>query len=220
MKVASRFGVTPLHHAARSGKLEIIDILIRSGAVIDAGTTGMKNYGGTPLCWATEAGQVDAMRLLLISGAKVEGLSGRNKDTPLLCACFASLEFGLSALEVLIAWTVDLDRLYQDGRRACTVLSICCRRSWASLEVVRRLVEAGADLNHGDRAPLLDAWQCTSVEIFEFLLISGADYTELDLHEVKPLREEGLEKWPPDLADKIPFRDQKMAILNAWKPKR
>jgi ankyrin repeat protein len=64
--------VTPLHWAARMGQIPVIELLLASGATIEAGAAS----GGTPLAWAASKGQVGTVALLLERGAQA-GSSGR-----------------------------------------------------------------------------------------------------------------------------------------------
>ncbi|XP_068620850.1 ankyrin repeat domain-containing protein 39 [Battus philenor] len=61
-------GYIPLHYAARNGHIKICDILIKSGAHIDAQTKCGK---ATPLHKAAAAGKTEAVKFLIQSGACV-----------------------------------------------------------------------------------------------------------------------------------------------------
>ncbi|KAM3425651.1 hypothetical protein BST61_g7596 [Cercospora zeina] len=204
---ADATGVTPLHYAARFGTLAIMQALIRSGAVIDAAAN---HFRSTPLCWAADAGQVDAMHLLLSSGAGVNGIPGCVYQTPLFYACNDSVDHGTPALEVLITANANLNHVYvYPGGQKCTILSLICRKPETPLEFIRRVVEAGAELNLGHPAPLLEAFLRASAEIFELLLTLGAEWEKLNLEEI----------WSPGWSP-VPLRDRKLEILEAWKVKQ
>ena len=47
-------GWTPLHEAARAGRVEVLRLLVEAGAATDTRTTTVTGLGGTPLWWATE----------------------------------------------------------------------------------------------------------------------------------------------------------------------
>ncbi len=68
VRVVEPFGVTPLHMAARSGRLEIIDLLVGRGAVVDYDQRGAE---GTPLHDAVKFGKAEAARRLLQHGANI-----------------------------------------------------------------------------------------------------------------------------------------------------
>jgi uncharacterized protein YwqG/ankyrin repeat protein len=80
VKAAARGGATPLHYACRAGALETIALFLRSGADVNACSSGL--YDGTPLHVAVEAKRGDVCNLLIESGA---GLNAPNSDgdTPL-----------------------------------------------------------------------------------------------------------------------------------------
>jgi ankyrin repeat protein len=56
-------GLTPLHHAVRFGKIEIIQFLLDNGADVDARAS--KRHGKTPLHFAAEQSNVDVVTYLL-----------------------------------------------------------------------------------------------------------------------------------------------------------
>jgi len=71
-------GVTPLHIAAAMNHYESTELLIQSGANLDATTQN----GFTPLHWASGRDAVDTVKLLLISGADPDA-GAANGITPL-----------------------------------------------------------------------------------------------------------------------------------------
>ena len=70
-----------LHSAANNNELEVVELLIKSGADVNARAAG----GGTSLHQASFGGNDAIVRLLLQNGADVHPLDGRN-NTPLACA--------------------------------------------------------------------------------------------------------------------------------------
>lgn len=61
---------TALHWAAAAGAADIVPLLVRAGAAVDAGDA----YDETPLGYAADAGQPDAVKALLAAGAAPEKL--------------------------------------------------------------------------------------------------------------------------------------------------
>ncbi|OCL03238.1 ankyrin, partial [Glonium stellatum] len=61
----SRSGQTPLHHAAKNGHNEVVQLLLQHKATIDC----IDEEGATPLHRASEAGHASTMKLLLAAGA-------------------------------------------------------------------------------------------------------------------------------------------------------
>ena len=71
-------GKTPLHKAARYGRVDLCQILVDNGADVNARTTA----GTTPLHWAAEEGYYKVVQFLLENGANVNS-KNVNGDTPL-----------------------------------------------------------------------------------------------------------------------------------------
>jgi ankyrin repeat protein len=77
---------SPLIHAARTGSLDMITVLLDSGADVHLpGPTG-DDWDATPLQHAILARQSGAVRLLLERGADPTRVGGPNAPTPLLLA--------------------------------------------------------------------------------------------------------------------------------------
>ena len=71
-KTKDSIGLTPIHLAAQSGKIEIVRFLVRSGAEVDA----KDNLGKTPLKYATsncDDHQNPVVDFLLSKGAQMIG---------------------------------------------------------------------------------------------------------------------------------------------------
>lgn len=75
---------TPLMEAASAGHIDIIELLIRHGADVNA----QSSTGNTPLMYACAGGHVSAVRTLLAHGANVED-HNENGHTPLMEAASA-----------------------------------------------------------------------------------------------------------------------------------
>lgn len=109
-------GLTPLCLAAKCGKLDIVTLLLRSGASVDAPASN----GSTPLMFAAEAGHAEVVRYLCLLGAKPNAIHPVNGRTPL---CWA-VSFGqFEASKVLIGFGADVSlslslRIKATGARA------------------------------------------------------------------------------------------------------
>uniref|UniRef100_A0A182SEL7 ANK_REP_REGION domain-containing protein n=1 Tax=Anopheles maculatus TaxID=74869 RepID=A0A182SEL7_9DIPT len=75
---------TPLMEAASAGHVEIIELLFKHGADVNA----QSSTGNTPLMYACAGGHEKAVKLLLDQGAKVED-HNENGHTPLMEAASA-----------------------------------------------------------------------------------------------------------------------------------
>ena len=62
-----QWGETPLHYAAESGHLDIMQVLLEAGADVNART----DHGGTALMSAALQGQAETVKILLDNGAGV-----------------------------------------------------------------------------------------------------------------------------------------------------
>lgn len=88
-KITDKYGATPIHYAARSGKIECLQWLIQ-----EAGISGTKsaNNGATPVHDAAATGQLDCLQWLIQQGGCVGNVSDKSGATPLhLAARFGHL---------------------------------------------------------------------------------------------------------------------------------
>ena len=67
VNACDQFNWTPLHHACHAGQVNIIDLLVQSGAVIEA----LALNGSTPLIRAIESCRPSCVDYLIKAGAKV-----------------------------------------------------------------------------------------------------------------------------------------------------
>jgi len=66
-----KFQGTPLQYAASAGHAEVVQLLIKAGAKVDA----RDSQGRTPLTWAADKGNVDATRKLVEAKADVRAVN-------------------------------------------------------------------------------------------------------------------------------------------------
>jgi ankyrin repeat protein len=87
-------GLTPLHWAARKGRLQVAQLLLRNGASLNA----KSDLGYTPLLEAAYNGHTDVCRLLLDNGAEVN-TTNNYKNPPLH---WAASKNHLATVELLV----------------------------------------------------------------------------------------------------------------------
>ena len=153
----------PLDMAADKGHLEVVRLLLESGADKDYTTRS----GTTALHSAAENGHLEVVRLLLDSGADKEKLSFRGTALHL-----AAMNGHSEVVRLLLESGADKERLTLDG---ATALHSAAEKGHS--EVVRLLLESGADkekLSNGETA-LHGAAICGHLEVMRLLLESDAD---------------------------------------------
>ncbi|KAL4458684.1 hypothetical protein ABPG75_013549 [Micractinium tetrahymenae] len=132
---------TPLHIAAEAGDLEMMQLLVQAGALLDLRDAS----GSTPLHLALEAQDERALALLLRAGASPVLFSNDmgEDSTPLHAAAAAGRPGILRAL--LDAWPAERlpAAVNQPGENGWTPLMLSARRG--SADCVRLLLERGAD---------------------------------------------------------------------------
>ena len=99
---------TELHEAARTGRLQLVALLIKQGALLEAADED----GLTPLHEAVRAGHADVVELLLGQGAQVDARS-RSGQTALHMAAEQS---HLDVMETLVKRGAELQAVDHSGR--------------------------------------------------------------------------------------------------------
>lgn len=95
-------GLTPLCLASQCGRLEIVGLLFRLGATVNAAARN----GATPLMCAAEKGHAELVRKLCRLGAAPAVINPKNGKTAL---CYASENKRFEAAKQLIAFGADVD---------------------------------------------------------------------------------------------------------------
>lgn len=103
--------MTPLHHAARKGHLEIAQMLLERR---DVNVNARDNWSGTPLHAASSEGHLDIVRLLLATvGISVRPLNHFEK-TP----CDLAIKYNREEIVQLLRAAESADNARHDGRRS------------------------------------------------------------------------------------------------------
>lgn len=170
---------SPLHVAARLGHTEIVRFLLDARANVD------ESFGPThktPLCSALAESQRSVARVLIERGASLDGIEGKFGTTPLLSASAPSADDrnnhdDMIYLLISNGANVNLCRpRYRPDEETRTALTEVCSRSYASTQVIGRLLQHGADINLGCPTPLEQALQGEQgVETARLLLRAGAN---------------------------------------------
>ncbi len=153
---------TPLHYAAMFGSAESVDLLLSSGAAVDAHNSS----GTTPLQLA--AWEFRRTRALVEHGANVNANRG---ITPLLLAC--SMRGNSDTVRYLVAKGADVKAI---GPGDTDPLMTCA--ATGETETVAFLLGKGADVHHTDKAgftALQNATAFGDTERIRLLLSAGSD---------------------------------------------
>lgn len=156
---------TPLMEACSAGHLKIVELLIEHNAEVNAQTS----QGNTPLMYACAGGHEDVVKLLLKNGANVED-HNENGHTPLMEAASAG---HVNVASILVEHGASINTHSNEFKESA--LTLACYKG--HLEMVRFLLEAGADQEHKTdemHTALMEASMDGHVEVARLLLDSGA----------------------------------------------
>ncbi len=172
-----RLGGTALTHAARSGKLAALKLLLEKGAEINHRMID----GSTPLFTAVSKNRNDTARELITRGADV-ALAGQSDVTPLAAAAFNG---NAEIAALLIARGADPKALDSTGKSAMVYAA-----ADGNTSVVALLLAAGVDVNakYGNDLTALmwaaghadNAAEADGVKLVTLLLDKGAAIEEAD----------------------------------------
>jgi len=156
---------TPLMEAASAGHTDIVRLLIAHGADVNA----QSSTGNTPLMYACAGGHEEVVRVLLEAGANVE-VHNENGHTPLMEAASAG---HCGVAKILLEFGAGINTHSNEFKESA--LTLACYKG--HLEMVRFLLEAGADQEHKTdemHTALMEASMDGHVEVARLLLDSGA----------------------------------------------
>ena len=172
------WGDVPLFDAIYWSDPEIVRLLVEAGADVNAAEG---SGGNTPLHEAVEKGDAEIVKILVAAGADVnaEGFMGH---TPLI---LAAEEGATEIMRILLRPGLDAGTSADgEDKEAASTPSIGSGALFTAIEnddveMVRLLVEAGADVNaaegFGGNTPLHEAVEKGDAEIVKILVAAGAD---------------------------------------------
>ena len=197
-----RWGATALHHAAAKGSKDVVELLLATGADVNA----TSNDGSTPLHDAAARGHKDVAELLLARGADVNARRSSG-DTPLYCAATKDVA------ELLLTTGAEVNAASNNGG---TPLHNAAARGHQ--EVAELLLARGADVNarssSGD-TPLhetLTSWGPYK-DVAELLLAHNADVNAKNCAGKAPLHLAITREFPGKMAKKKEYRDMATLLL-------
>ena len=177
--------VAPLPAALYKRHFRIANLLHRHGAAVDI----RGEYGRTPLYCSSIDGLVDIMRWLLNHGADTNVL--RNGGwTPLQSA---AVYMELEAVQLLLDHNANVNSRDDDGKTPLsdTIYSHASSQEERAVDVVRRLLEHGADPNAGAHSHLTPLHLASShgwLEVARLLHKYGAKVDEKDKEGKTPFQ--------------------------------
>ena len=198
MRVANRYGVSPLSLAALNGNARLARLLLANGA--DA--SQRVSRGQTVLMTAARTGNADVVAALLDRGAIINAQESQLGETALM---WAASENHAAVVKLLTARGADVnlrsnsltfpkDRFGLEG-----VLTILPRGNWTALmyaardgapEAAAALLDAGAEINATDpdgTTPLVRAIWNSHYDTAKVLLERGADPNLADTADMAAL---------------------------------
>lgn len=173
---------TDLHRAAASNEVARIEILLKSGARVDA----RDSSGRTALLVATQANAIDAAHALIAAGADVNA-KDNIEDSPYL---YAAAEGRLEILRMTLEAGADLRSVNRYGGTALIPAA-----HHGHPDIVRELLKTDIDIDHVNRLGwtalletiILSDGGTTHVEILKLLVDAGANVSLADRDGVTPL---------------------------------
>ena len=135
VKVANRYGITPLSLASENGNGVMVELLLNAGADANAALPG----GETALMTASRTGKIAAVKALLAHGAKVDAKETKSQQTALM---WAAAEGNLEVVQALLAAGADVHARAPVG---FTPFLFAIREGQP--DVVKALLKAGSDVN-------------------------------------------------------------------------
>ncbi len=176
-------GFTALHLAASGGHKGVAEMLIASGANVNANS---RKFRSTPLHHAAGKGHKDVAQLLIDKGANVNAKDNKQR-TPLRLAADGNHR---EIVELLIAKGADVNAKQDYGRTLVHSAAYAGHKDVAEL-----LIEKGADINAKDsfgQTALHLAARYGHANVAELLIAKGGDINVKDRLGLTPLHSAAL----------------------------
>jgi ankyrin repeat protein len=162
-------GRTALLAATQRNRVEVARFLIQEGADVNA-----KDFiQDTPFLYAGAEGRTEILKMTLAAGADLKDIN-RYGGTALIPAAHHG---HVEAVKILLGTAIDKDHVNNLGWTALLEAVILGDGGAAHTEIVRLLVEAGANVNIADRdrvTPLAHARRARYAEMVRILSAAGA----------------------------------------------
>ncbi|XP_032234858.2 ankyrin repeat and KH domain-containing protein 1 isoform X2 [Nematostella vectensis] len=153
--------------ACRQGKLDIVELLLESGAHVDY----RNKAGNTPLLEACSQGHVDVARYLLDHSANIDAPTETTSDSALTWACTLGNE---AIVKLLLQRKANVEHRTKDG---CTALMFAALAG--HVKVATMLLDHGAEINvesdSNKDSPLTFACWKGHCDVVELLLARSAN---------------------------------------------
>ncbi|OWF50051.1 ankyrin-3-like [Mizuhopecten yessoensis] len=174
---------TPLHMASLKGHLDIAKELIKAGADLFAVKGGV---GPSAIHLATASDRADIIDLLINSGVDVDTAIQENDRTAIH---IASISGSVKAAKILISHNCDVNKISieNDEMKSPLLKAVELNKT----EIARLLIDAGADLDHGDHygaTPLIMATHFHNLELVYSLVQAGCNVNKKTKNGLTPFR--------------------------------
>ena len=162
--------------SAKNGDLERLRRIAHTGFDLQV----VDRHGMSALHYAVQRNHIEIAGFLLNSGANLE-LADRLKRRVLFLACAIGNE---QMANFLLDAKAQPDNSGSDLSSTCPLVGAC---SGGYIEIVKRLIRAGADVASHNNAPLLVACQEGHVGVIRFLIQQGAPVNRPSAEGLTPL---------------------------------
>ncbi|CAG7956910.1 unnamed protein product [Penicillium salamii] len=159
---------TPLISAVEGGDLGCVRYLVERGADLHKLSD---NEEKSPLIQAVDCDHLDCARYLVEQGADINKPVPRFPEGRILAAALESYYLNEEMVIYFLDHGADVN-LSIEGETE-TLLSVAARRG--NVEIVRRMLERGANVNPPNNGPLIGAAESENLKCVQLLLENGAD---------------------------------------------